>query len=228
MAAPIVVVYYHFRKMGGTSVRDVFARDGRYAVVPYCLPESAAVARVKASVLSGNRSVFWENHCAPKLPDAPRTVALLRAQLAGRARVFAFTTLRDPVSLVPSEYNYFHKSKLGFEDFVELNAELLLFGSRTCDVYPFFGFRSDTKKEDGSCDGLQARAVTALRAFDRVLFYDDVRQWHTRLPPDLLRSTAPWPASNRRRHATNDSWVARHNACSMRVYAHLRQLFGNA
>lgn len=221
---PKLVLFYHFRKMGGTSVRDAFERDGRYQAISYCLDEPTAMHQTIEAMKRTKGRVFWEKHCAPNLPGASRTIRELRRRFGAR-RVFAFATLRHPYAVVASEFNYFHRSLLPFEDFVSLNSELVLFGTRTCDPFPFFGMQSARGR--GSCEDLCVRTEQAFEAFDAVLFVETVAEWSSRLPPGILR--VPIPSSNQRVYAArNASWVARHNECSARAYDRLRRRFDSA
>jgi len=119
-----VVVFWHLRKCGGTSVRNMFASIGHWAQLPYCKTEYSVLKM--ASSLPRWPFVFWESHCRPELWNVEKTARALHASIH-RPVVTTFTVLRDPVAVAVATWNDFASTR-PFASWVRNNTELLLFG----------------------------------------------------------------------------------------------------
>ena len=104
-----IVLFYHIAKTGGTTIRRNFARAGN---VHYVLAKGIPEKQIDAVFTHKRRKrvLFVEFHKdSPGLPQLDRYVHewRLRSQQL-QIPFFAFTLLRDPVSLHVSAYTFFH------------------------------------------------------------------------------------------------------------------------
>ena len=151
-----VLIFLHLRKCGGTTVRSVLRgqlqKHGWYS--PIAPPDLPTISRIwsngcqstsscwmsrrvamKIPPFSAHTRWFLEVHTSPGIEKFIQQVEELRRVPALRGcKVVSAAFLRDPRTLVRSEFEYFRnepeKRGLTFSDFVHSKPEMLLFGSR--------------------------------------------------------------------------------------------------
>ena len=99
----MLVILYHFRKCGGTSVRNMFHANKDFVSVDQFGATDLTLAKFNNYTRS---HIFWERHTNPHFQnieyDIPRFKSWTKSMVS-------ITVLRHPIDLILSEYHYFHK-----------------------------------------------------------------------------------------------------------------------
>lgn len=209
----MLVIYYHLRKCGGTSVREMFTNNKRFERVD----QFGAVSFLNKDIFSeenAGKHLFWERHTNPHIQKISEDTKKYKNYTNN---VYSFITMRNPISIVKSEYNYFHKDKISFESFIKNNPNLLLYGTQTCDKYPFLGFN-----KSNNCGSIIMETIKLFRHLDDVFFID---MSYTELKINRITNTS-LNVINTRNYSLHDETLIKHyNTCSIKLYQKLLEEF---